>query len=143
MLCHTNLSQTTTFGQFQQYPHGESFLGIGVAQHKPALCSTHCSPGNVILPNPSRTLELVSHLCILPLSQVTAAALLPGELWFLLWVDAGIKHGHAMQACAASHMASTHITSHIQPRGLAVLGRSKVRSVVPGLVLSRGQWYPG
>ena len=37
-------------------PHGECFLGLGFAQHTPALCSTHRSSGNVILPNP-RTLD--------------------------------------------------------------------------------------
>ena len=29
---------------------------LGFAQHTPALCSTHCSSDNVILPNP-RTLD--------------------------------------------------------------------------------------
>ena len=37
-------------------PHGECFLGLGFTQHTPALCSTHCSSGNVFLPNP-RTLD--------------------------------------------------------------------------------------
>ena len=36
--------------------HGEWILGLGFAQHTPALCSSHCSSGNVILPNP-RTLD--------------------------------------------------------------------------------------
>ena len=29
-----------------------NFLGLGFTQHKPALCSTHCSPVNAILPDP-------------------------------------------------------------------------------------------
>ena len=36
--------------------HGECFLGLGFAQQTPAFCSTHCSLGNAILPNP-RTLD--------------------------------------------------------------------------------------
>ena len=31
-------------------PHGECFLGLGSAQHTPALCSTHCSSVAVLVP---------------------------------------------------------------------------------------------
>ena len=42
-------------------PHGECTLGLGFAQHTPALCTIHCSPGNTSLPNPKTLDEYTPH----------------------------------------------------------------------------------
>ena len=53
---HTHAHIWRSWSTEVSIPHGECLLGLGFAQHRPALCSTHCSSGNVILPNP-RTLD--------------------------------------------------------------------------------------